>query len=68
LRITQKGAQVAYIKPLLNNGKDYANGIDFPNIAPLSAGIFCKDATIDFMEPATPEVVVLPSAGSSKRD
>lgn len=75
--ILQQKAQIAYIKPALEiegSNKRYADGENFPDIAPLSAGMYCKDAVIDFKAPFTPEVVSMPAAsaasldGRSKRD
>lgn len=60
--ISQPNARIAYIKPALNAGKVYANGIDFPNVLPFSTGVYCKDAVVDFMVPFTPSVVALSSA------
>jgi len=69
--ISQPDARIAYIKPPLNGGKSYANGVDFPNVIPFSAGVYCKDAVVDFMIPFTPSVVALSSASGDharKRD
>ncbi|KAK9893832.1 hypothetical protein P389DRAFT_174718 [Cystobasidium minutum MCA 4210] len=66
--IEQKNAQVAYIKPALDiagksgGAKVYADGENFPNIAPYSAGLYCKDAIIDFKKPITPQVEALSSS------
>lgn len=64
--ISQPNARIAYIKPLLNDGKSYSNGVDFPNVTPFSAGLYCKDAVIDFKVPFTPEVVALTTTSDGK--
>lgn len=75
--IDQKNAQLAYTKPALDGSsgsgrrKAYADGENFPNIAPLSTGLYCKDAVIDFRKPSTPQVEMLSALmgeGSRKRD
>lgn len=69
--IHQQKAQIAYIKPALETGgksKRYADGENFPDIAPLSAGMYCKDAVIDFKAPLTPRVVATSAASAASPD
>lgn len=70
--IHQPNGQVAYIKPSSSrSGGSYANGIDFPDVKPFAAGVYCKDAVVDFKVPFTPQVVALPSSSrvdTHKRD
>jgi hypothetical protein len=69
--ISQPNARIAYIKPSLKDGQSYSNGADFPNVTPFSAGLYCKDAVVDFNVPFTPHVVGLadtPNDTVSKRD
>jgi len=54
--IDMKKANVAYIKPLLNSGTDFGDGINFPNVVPMGTGVYSPETVVEFHEGEVVEV------------
>lgn len=62
--LTMPKARLAYIYPRLpvSSGSTdtklcFSDGIHYPDIAPITAGIYCAAASVDFLEPETVQVL-----------